>query len=78
MPENKNGYVNLSDIRLTEDQEEILNLGVNFQYAPRFSSEKRKAALELLYQDALKLKTQNKIEIDPDFQDALIEESTRN
>ena len=78
MPEEKNGYVNLSDISLTEDQAEILDLGVNFQYAPRFSPEKKKAALELLYQDALKLKTQNKIDIDPDFQDVLIGESTRN
>ena len=78
LPEKKNGYINLSDVSLTENQEEILNLGVNFQYAPRFSPQKKKAALEILYQDALKLKSQNKIEIDPDFQDLLIGESAKN
>ena len=78
LPEKKEGYINLSDLQLTEDQEELLNLGVNFQYSPRFSPEKKRAALEMLYQDAVKLKSQNKIEIDPEFQDLLIGESSKN
>ena len=78
LPEQKDGYINLSKVTLTEDQKEILNLGVNFQFAPRFSQQQKRAELEMLYQDALKLRAQGKIDIDPNFQDDLIGESTKN
>ena len=78
IPEKKEGFINLSKVKLTEEQEEILNLGVNFQFAPRFSPQHKRAELEILYQDVLKLRAQKKIEIDQDFQEALIGESKKN
>ena len=67
LPEQKDGYINLSSVVLTADQKEVLNLGVNFQFAPRFSQQQKRAELEILYQEALKLRAQNKIDIDPNF-----------
>ena len=42
VPRPTEGYVNLSDITLTEDQKELLNLGINFTFSPRFRRKRRK------------------------------------
>ena len=78
LPEAKEGFINLSSLELTADQKEVLNLGINFHLPSKFSPQKKKAELEVLFQDALKLRAKNKIEIHPDFQDLLIAESTKN
>ena len=44
----------------------------------KFSSRTKKAELEILYQDINKLKSQNKIHVNPDIQDRLKAESTKN
>ena len=78
LPENKEGYVNLTKFVPTEEQKELLNLGLNYQYAPKFSTEEKKAELELLYQDICKLKTQEKMTVNPDIQPQLQAEATKN
>ena len=72
------GYLNLSKASLTDDQKGLLNLGVNFTFSPRFSSQAKKAELELLYQDICKLEAEKKIIVNPDIQEQLQAEGTKN
>lgn len=72
------GFVNLSDIELSATQKELLNLGLNFPYSPKFSRLEKEAELELLYQDICKLRTQKKISVNPDLREQLQAESTKN
>lgn len=74
----KEGFINLSDTVLTEDQRELLNLGINYTIAPRYSTQAKKVELELLYQRICKLKAENKITVNPDVQEQLRAESTKN
>ena len=74
----KEGYVNLSTSNLSEDQKDLLNLGISYIFAPKYSTQAKKAELELLYQDICKLKSQCKIEVNPDIQDQLRAESTKH
>ena len=78
LPKLKDGYVNLSDVALSEDQKELLNLGTKYALTPKYSNRNKKAELEILYQDICKLKTQNKILVNPDLQDQLKAESTKS
>ena len=78
LPVPQDGYVNLSTAILTDDQKELLNLGLNFSYSPSFSKHDKEVELELLYQDICKLKSQNKIDVNPDLQLQLQAESTKN
>ena len=78
LPVPAEGYVNLSDVVLSDPQKELLNLGLNFPYCPKFSRLEKEAELELLYQDVCKLKSQNKIDVNPDLREQLQAESTKN
>ena len=74
----KNAYINLSSLNLSNDQKDLLNLGVSYTFSPKYSSQTKKAELELLFQDICKLKSQNKIDVNPDIQDQLRAESTKH
>ena len=50
----KDGYINLSDAALTDDQKELLNVGTNYVFMPKYSQETKKVELELLFQDVCK------------------------
>ena len=65
-------------VTLQVDQKDLLNLGINYAIAPKYSKQAKKSELELLYQDICKLKAQNKIEVNPDIQDQLRAESTKH
>ena len=78
IPAPEEGFVNLSKVKLTEKQTELLNLGINFQFSPRFSTHDKKAELEILYQDKCKLGSQQKIAINPNLQEQLQAEGTIN
>ena len=78
IPKPSDGYVNISGVTLTDDQKEFLNLGVNFAFAPKFSPQEKKAELEILYQDICKLHAEDKISVNPDIQEQLQAESTKN
>ena len=74
----KDGYINHSSADLSENQKDLLNLGINYAYTPKFSAQTKKVELELLYQDICKLKEQNKILLNPEIQDQLRAESTKH
>ena len=78
LPLPSEGYVNLSNVTLTDDQKELLNLGLNYAYSPRFCALKKQAELEVLFQDICRLKAANKISVNPYIQLQLQAESTRN
>ena len=78
LPVPAEGFVNLSDVELSDSQKELLNLGLNFPYSRKFSRLEKEAELELLYQDICKLRQQNKITVNPDLREQLQAESTKN
>ena len=49
LPEHKDGYINLSDLNLTEKQKEVLNLGLNCHMQGRYDKIDKKVELETLY-----------------------------
>ena len=77
VPENKDCFINLSDYQLKEDEKEVLNLGLNCHYLPKSSRQRKKAEIELLYQQICQLAGSGKLEVNPDIQEQLQAESTR-
>lgn len=77
LPESKDGYINLSSIELTENQKQILNLSLNCHYQNKYDLLDKKAELEVLYQDLLKLQKEKKILVDPNLKDSLVGESVK-
>ena len=77
VPETKDCFINLSDHTLTDDERELLNLGLNCHYLPKVSRQKKKAELELLYQQICQLERNGKISVNPDVQEQLQSESTK-
>ena len=78
LPNTTGRYVNLSKSKLTEDQKDPLNLGINYQFSTKFNTEEKKAELKLLYQDICNLQRQEKISVNPDIRPQLQAESTKN
>ena len=75
--EANDGYVNLSSITLTDTQKQLLNLGLNCQYQCKYDPLDKKAEMELLYRDILKLQSEKKVEVNPNLRDRLAGESSR-
>ena len=78
VPESKDCFINLSDHTLSDDEKELLNLGLNCHFLPKVSRQKKRAELELLYQQICQLAGNGKIEVNPDIQEQLQAESTRS
>ena len=77
IPEAKEGYINLSSVQLTKIQKELLNLGLNCHYQCKYDPLDKKAELEVLYQDVLKLQKEKKVEIHHTLKDRLVGESSK-
>ena len=77
LPENTDGYVNLSDFSLSADQKEFLNLGLNCHYTPKFKRSEKTAELEMLYRNLCDLHKNGKINMNPDVKEQLQAESTK-
>jgi hypothetical protein len=77
LPQYTDGYINLSSHSLDEKQTELLNLGMNCHVISKFNKTKKKMELELLYESLLKLKNENKIEINPNMKEQLRAEATK-
>ena len=78
LPQPSDAFVNLSRHQLTPDQRDVLNLGLNYKYSPKFRSVTKKAELENLYQDICRLREQNRLHVNPDIQHELRAESIKN
>lgn len=77
LPNQSDGFINLSRIILSDKQKEVLNLGLNCHYQPKFDKLDKKAELEILYDSLLKLEEKGKLSINPDLQEQLQAESTK-
>ena len=58
--ESQQGFVNLSSVELTDAQRELLNLGLNCHVLTPNSLTEKKAELELLYQDIIRLEKEKR------------------
>ena len=77
LPEASDGYVNLSNTELTQDQKQVLNLGLNCHIQTKFNSIEKQADLELLYQDIQKLEKDKKVVVDEQLKEQLLAEATK-
>lgn len=77
LPEQKQGYVNLSSVELTKEQHDFLNLGLNCHIQSKRKGIDKKTELELLYQDILQLEKDNKVTIKGDLKGELVGEGNK-
>ena len=74
---NKQAYINLSSVELTDAQHKLLNLGLNCHYQTKRNIVNKQTELELLYQSILRLETQDKISVHPDLKGQLAGEGSK-
>ena len=72
------GFINLSTTTLTQQQEKLLNLGLNCHYIRRPHPETKRIEIECLIDNLLSLQNENKITLSPTIREDLIGESGRN
>ncbi|XP_043202156.1 uncharacterized protein LOC122370546 isoform X2 [Amphibalanus amphitrite] len=77
LPLQKQGYVNLSSIELTNEQHNFLNLGLNCHIQSKRKGIDKKTELEVLYQDILQLEKNEKVVIKGDLKGELIGEGNK-
>ena len=77
LPQQKQGYVNLSSVQLTTDQHNFHNLGLNCHIQSKRKSTDKKTELELLYQDILQLEKDDKVTIKGPLKDELVGEGNK-
>ena len=70
-----NSYINLSELELTEDQKEFLNLGLKCPYIRKPHSENKRINTEILIDRLLDLQTQQKVLLSPTVIHDLVGES---
>ena len=78
IPEPSDCFINLSSETLTESQIEFLNLGINCHLIPKYHQANKKVELAVLFEDLCKLQKEKKININPDLQEQLQNESTKS
>ena len=77
LPESRDSFLNLSSHALTQDQKDLLNLGLNCSYYPRSNRQEKKAEVELLYQQICDHHKAGRIDVNPDIQAQLLAEGTK-
>ena len=78
LSEQEDGFINLSNYELTQDQKDFLNLGLGCRIYPKWNQQDKKAELELLYQQICHYHKAGKIEVNPNIQEQLSAESTKH
>ena len=71
VPENDQGFLNLSSTQLTPDQEEFLNLGINCHNFPKFNAVTKKTEVAVLFEDLIRLKEDGKVDLNAELQSKL-------
>ena len=74
--ESTDNYINLSSHALTEQQKNVLNLGINCSIQTKFDKNKKKIELELLYESILSLQRNQHVTVNPDLREQFRGEST--
>ncbi|XP_043202779.1 uncharacterized protein LOC122370895 [Amphibalanus amphitrite] len=77
LPGNPAGFINLSSVQLTSDQEKFLNLGLNCHFYPKFDPHKKKTEIALLFDDLCKLHDKGQITLKPEIQPQLQAEAAK-
>ena len=75
LPEAADGYINLSEAKLSECQKQVLNLGLNCHIQRKVNIVEKQADLELLFQDIKKLESDKKVITNDRLKDQLVGES---
>ena len=77
LPQKRETFINLSDQELTEDQKQVLSLGIKCQYKDKHRQLDKEVELEILYESLLRLQASNTIFIKPELKHQLKSESTK-
>ena len=77
LPEASDGFLNLSSVELTQNQKELLNLGINCHVQTKYDPLEKKANLEVLYQDIVQLEQNKKIAVHDDLKTLLAAEGRK-
>ena len=76
--ENVDSFINLSDYQLTNDEKQLLNLGLNCHLQPKYDKLHKKVELEVLYKNLLDIESKSLISISHKLADQLRCESTKH
>ena len=77
-PRPQQGFVNLSDLKLSYHQERLLNLGLNCHILKKPHNLQKRVEIEVLIDQILKLNNEKKVIIDQSLIPDLISESNKN
>lgn len=80
LPEEKNNrcYINLSHYQPTENEEQLLNIGINCHIKKKFDPLEKATELELLYCSIIKLENDGIVRVNKNLRDLLRAESTKH
>ena len=76
--ENVDSFINLSDYQLTDDEKQLLNLGLNCHLQPKYDKLHKKVELEVMYQNLLDIESKSLISISHKLADQLRCESAKH
>ena len=76
--EDVNAFINLSNYKLTPDEMQFLNLGLNCHLQPKYDKVHKQVELEVLYQNLLQLEKKGTISVKPELADQLRSEGTKH
>ena len=75
---NHKAFINLSDYNTSQDEEDFLNLGLNFHLQPRYDKLQKQTEIEVLYHSILDLERKGKIMINSNLADQLRAEGVKH
>ena len=77
LSQNRKCFINLSKHKLSIEEKEFLNLGLNCHLYSKFDPYKKRVELKMLYKKLLTLQNADIIEINPNLKDQVWSESTK-
>ena len=78
LPDHRDCFVNLSSHKLSQDETDLLNLGINCHFLSKRRQHEKKTELELLYQQICGLAASGHAQVNPDVREQLQSESTKS
>lgn len=75
--ENSDKFINLSTHQFTQEERDVLNLGLNCHIQRKIDPIKKKMDIEILYQNLTQMEKDGKITIKPEISDALRNEGNK-
>ena len=78
LPDHRDCFINLSSHKLSQDETDLLNLGINCHVLSKRRHHEKKTELELLYQQICELAASGHAQVNPDIREQLLSESTKS